>query len=288
MQLLSPPLTIAESFHVLIYRRYYLHCLLVLMSLHKDDRELNASAAEYRPRYSVEEEQSNEISDKELYKESYERCSADLEMLSAAYPEEISILNTTQYEQEEEEIHIPDWFPLVFSLMLPDLSKKNLSKKNQTHGANIIMEFPMGYPTEKSLQIVSYRGASSSKKDHVEAAVAAIRGTATESLEVYGGEECALACCAAAIETWNDCHEEDLAAIIIAEKMKEEEEAKNEKPSDDDIHWFTAEDTLLDRKSVFQSHICKVSDENMVRRAVNKLIDGNSKIQRATHNMVSF
>ena len=254
------------------------------MSQHKDGKELNASADEYRPDHSVEE-QPDGISDQELYQESYERCAADLEILSAAYPEEISILNTHHDEQlGEEEIIIPDWFPLVFTLMLPDLSKK----KNQSHhGANITMEFPMGYPIEKPLQIVSYRGTSSSKKDHVEAAVAAVRSSATESFEVYGGEECALACCASAIESWNDCHERDLAARMSAAKLKEEQ-VDNERPRDDDIHWMTAEDTLMDRKSVFQCHICKVSDEDMVRRAVNKLIDGSSKIQRATHNMVSF
>ena len=57
---------------------------------------------------------------------------------------------------------------------------------------------------------------------------------------------------------------------------------------DNDIHWITSEQTLIDRKSVFQAHLCQVSNEDMVKRAVHKLIQGSTKIQRATHNMFAY
>ncbi len=246
------------------------------------------------------------------YQESFERASADLEILCAAYPEEIAIFQgeETSYdengkkvnkmistlEESHSELEIPKWFPLVFTLTLPaslpdsDEIIQETQEQPKRHGANITMEFPMGYPSSKQLQIVSYRSSSSMKKEYIEQAANAVRTAASEAMEIYGGEECGLACCAAAIEAWNECLEREQMEVSHALQTAESERAARaammENENDDDIHWITAEDTLVDRRSVFQAHVCVVSSDDMVRRAVRKLIQSSNKIQRATHNMV--
>ena len=216
--------------------------------------------------------------DLETYSESFERSSADLEILCAAYPDEINLERNDLYNgcEEEKEENQPDWFPLIFTL--------NLTLDDNKFGASITMEFPKGYPTSKALEIVSYRSSSTVKKDIIEQVVSSIRETANEALDTYGGEECGLACCAAAIERWS--------SLIESEPQREETTVKILHDtnqiinSDDDINWITSENILVDRKSVFQAHVCVVRSDDMVSRAVNKLIEGNTKVQRATHNMV--
>lgn len=223
--------------------------------------------------------------DQEKYSESFERASADLEILCAAYPEEIMLLEGT-YSQEnnhdhyDNEIEIPSWFPLLFTL--------NLTHDRNKYGATITMEFPIGYPTLKSLEVVSYRCSPSIKKEIIEQVVDAVRKAASDAIDTFGGEECGLSCCAAAIDCWNTLLESEQQIMLDRECAVEtqlQSQAKLEN-QDDDINWITSDETLVDRKSVFQAHVCFVSSEDMVTRAVNKLINGSTKIQRATHNMV--
>mmetsp|Transcript_19905 Transcript_19905/g.24548 ORF Transcript_19905/g.24548 Transcript_19905/m.24548 type:complete len:324 (+) Transcript_19905:77-1048(+) len=235
----------------------------------------------------------NDIDDeKEIYQESFERASADLEILCAAYPTEISSSLKIIKDDGDlgNEYQQPTWFPLVFTLTLQNTmcSSSPLSKDAQSQfGANITMEFPKGYPTKKSLQVVSYRVSHSVKKEHIEEVVASVKEAASEAMSVYGGEECGFSCCAAAIDEWNKIMEsEQQATHKVA--YEQEKVYKNNSHNDDDIHWITAENTLIDRKSVFQAHLCVISSEEMVQRAVSKLIEGSSKIQRATHNMYAY
>eukprot|EP01083_Nonionella_stella_P079817 219136_1 len=116
----------------------------------------------------------------------------------------------------------------------------------KTH-ATITMEFPKGYPTTKSLQVVSYR--ISSKKKIIEQVVASVKNAATEAMEEYGGEECGLACCAAAIECWTTLIESEEQLLLDRSKadMEEKLQLQMERINDDvDIHWITSEDTLVD------------------------------------------
>jgi len=195
---------------------------------------------------------------------------------------------------------IPSWFPLIFTLALPSLSNNNKNNNNNNNSANITMELPKGYPTTTTLQIVSYRGvppsSSADTKIYVEAAVTAARSAAKEALDLYGGEECALACCAAAFDSWRLSSEEfgtgvvgsDGASIGVGDGACTLISTGDDDDDDDDIHWITSENTLVDRKSVFQAHVCPVRSEDMVRRAVDRLIRGSSKIQRASHNMFAY
>ena len=101
--------------------------------------------------------------------------------------------------------------------------------------ATITMEFPKGYPMTKSLQVISYRSPSSTKKEIIEEVVATVKTTALEALggseinvDVYGeedesqieGEECGLLCCSVAIERWT-------TLIELEENERQQERKKS-------------------------------------------------------------
>ena len=67
--------------------------------------------------------------DDDVYQESFERASADLLILRAAYPDEITFAGGEIVDGEQ--IAQPTMFPLIFTLRLG-------------HGATITMEFPKG------------------------------------------------------------------------------------------------------------------------------------------------
>jgi hypothetical protein len=235
---------------------------------------LDATAPEFISAGSNNDEQ-------ELLSESFDRASSDLEILRAAYPNEIVLDGQCSNEDNNDDFdHQPTWFPLIFTL--------SLSKGHHKFGATVTMEFPKGYPTSKSLEVISYRSSPTVKKEIIEQVVNTVKQTALEALNTYDGEECGLSCCAAAIDSWTTLIEAEQQEISVQEQAAVEAQNKERINQDDhEIHWITSEDTLIDRKSVFQAHLCIVSSEDMVKRAVNKLIEGSTKIQRATHNMVS-
>jgi hypothetical protein len=251
-------------------------------------------AAKYAKNRTLTNENSIDEAHEDKYMESYERAAADMEILCAAYPEEINIVHpdymietgsSSDTTTDANDYQIPSCFPLIFTLNLPASldNDSSLFQKSRQFGGNITMEFPKGYPA-KELQIVSYRSFQGIKKEIIEQVVNNIRSTAKEAVELYGGEECGLACCSVALECWNECLEDLISenAAILDETPKEKIDTY------DDIEWITAKTTLVDRKSVFQAHVCVVDSDEKVRRAVNKLIEGNSKIQRATHNMYAY
>merc|ERR1711879_355819 len=47
-------------------------------------------------------------------------------------------------------------------------------------------------------------------------------------------------------------------------------------------------DIIIDRKSVFQAHVCRVTSVEEVKRAQNYLIASSRKIAEATHNMTAY
>ena len=87
----------------------------------------------------------------DVYQESFERASADLEMLRAAYPDEITFEGGNGDGdgdgEEGEEAAQPNWFPLIFTFSLGHMmSTHNCSQQDETRrfGATITMEFPKG------------------------------------------------------------------------------------------------------------------------------------------------
>ena len=234
-----------------------------------------------------EGEDTSEL-ESDLYQESFERASADLEILCAAYPEEIKIFQSgDEFNESSEggiEHTLPSWFPLIFTLALPG-SLDGSPQATNKFGGNLTMEFPKGYPSKK-LQIISFRTSPSINKEYIEKVVACVQTTATEAVDLYGGEECGLQCCATAIECWTECLAEEQAQQV--EEFIEDADIAIDAELEDSINWISAETTLVDRKSVFQAHVCIVDSDAMVKVAVQKLICGSSKIQRASHNMFAY
>jgi len=182
--------------------------------------------------------------------ESLDRTLADMEMLSAAYPDEI---------KEPEDFTS---FPLKVSLVL-------------SNTAHIELEYVKGYPVDSNVQIASYR-SNTNEKVRMEATVAAVRTAANECLRE--GIEGGLACVAAALETWSDYGDAEEPDTPSTPTEVTPTRTKT-------FRWINGE-PLLDRKSTFQAHACRVSTDADVREALSQLLDGNSKLQRATHNMV--
>lgn len=189
---------------------------------------------------------------------------ADLEMLQAAFPDEVKTKTTPPPSAAP-----PRQFPLYCSFYLaPD--------------SFVELEFIQGYPMTVGVQVSKYR---SPHKAQMEAVVAAIRNAAKECLEDQ--VEGALACCAAALETWNDCTKETLCTEHDknVDIIQQPQESPMHVPT---VEWITANEPLVDRKSSFLAHVCKVTSEQQVHHALRQLIDGNSKLQRATHNMYAY
>ena len=218
--------------------------------------------------------------------ESLERARADLEMLLAAYPDEVKV---SGYNEQVQEISA---FPIRFELrlFLPHSEDNNVSSDL---GAVITMEMNEGYPVERGIEISSYRILSTTRvsKKTLESAVQSIRDSASEALDI--GEEGALVCCMAAQQSWSDCIEEEI--LINYEKATTDEEQRHAASAHimeaaDNIHWIAGKEgcgIISDRKSTFQAFVCTVYNEEMVSRALQNLISSSNKIQKATHNMVS-
>lgn len=189
--------------------------------------------------------------------ESLERALADVEMLTAAYPDEVSCDNGAT-----------DQLPWHVTLRLSET-------------AHVQLSLGKGYPTSSNIEISSYR-CGSDEKSRMEAVLVAIRSAAQECLT--DGMEGGFACCAAALEAWNESGQ-DINTVVIEESapvLQLQEEASGQT-----YRWTTGE-PLLDRKSAFQAHVCRITAESDVRPALFQLLNGNSKLQRATHNMWAY
>lgn len=246
----------------------------------------NVNCADFNER--IEEQITKEENEEEVEEnteESLMRAMADLELLTAAYPDEITLHHTANPLQNSNNSNesalepLPRNFPLVFTLHLS--SSNPLTKKNPS----ITMQLSHGYPTTSGITVTSYRIGSSSKL-HVENVVSAIHAASVQSL----GEESALLCCAAAMEAWQQ------AANLQNHALEDENTSLpdtpvstkpiNQQPSSFGL-WITGE-PLMDRKSTFQAHLCSIASELDVPRALDALIGTSGKLQRATHNMYAY
>ena len=184
---------------------------------------------------------------------SLDRALADAEMMAAAYPEEVEILDNHHDSLQHIQLRLSD-------------------------KAHCVLVLPQGYP-DVPLEVERYRSV---EKSRMEAVVAAIREKAQECK----GMEAGLFCCAVALEAWEAYEESSVLPL-------EEEDVPSPCPppvvmsrNSTTFHWISGE-PLLDRKSAFQAHLCRITKEADVRPALAELLDGNSKLRRASHNMVS-
>jgi hypothetical protein len=211
--------------------------------------------------------------------ESLDRALADIEMLQAAYPDEIDVPITYATEIKRQ-------FPLHVTLRLDD--DDGVVAAPSSSSSSIRLEFIDGYPVQSGVQIASYR---SPEKDRIDAVARAVRLVAEECLQ--DGIEGGLACCATAMQTWQDYDggQED------RQQQHEERVSKTKTTAVDSIpqrlmpsrqyEWITGE-PLMDRKSIFLAHVCRVTSEIEVRESLDQLLFSSSKIQRATHNMYAW
>lgn len=190
--------------------------------------------------------------------ESLERALADIELLQAAYPDEIDVAPNNNNNNKS--------FPLHVTLSLDGEGSSTIG-----------LEWMEGYPTKTGVVISSYR---SSQKERMDQVARRVRQAAQECLE--DEMEGALACCAAAMEAWGDYVDENEEQA--AQSMPIISTSSYEPPSK--VYKWISGEPLVDRKSTFVAHVCQVSSEVEVKEALYQLISSSSKIQRASHNMV--
>jgi hypothetical protein len=197
---------------------------------------------------------------------SLERALADLEMIQAAYPDEISL---------PADEHGPyQTLPRKFTLHLSE-------------HASLTMELQEGYPTRTGVQISDFRSTKPTDKMRLESVVQAVRRVAKECQD--DEMEGSISCCAAALEAWNDADSafNETAETVEANGREHLRIQETKASSTTSYNWISGE-PLLDRKSAFQAHICAVHSEKEAREALHQLITSSSKIQRATHNMSAW
>lgn len=206
--------------------------------------------------------------------ESFERALADVEIVVAAYPDEVSVP-----PDDTGGVASNTSFPLRWTIHFSEHTF-------------VTLELVSGYPIESGVQVSSYR-SSPNDKDRIEATVSAIRVASRECQrdEIEGG----FACCSMALETWNN-YQESEAALITAAIPKSthmttpacNERLRMDRADTETCYKWISGKPLMDKKSTFQAHLCRVSTERDVYAALDQLIAGSSKLQRASHNMLAW
>lgn len=244
---------------------------------------------------------------------SLQRALADIEILFSAYPDEVRMVETSdedisttivpddssirrheQHQQEQKQNH-PEQnhnqhFPLYIIFQLSST-------------AILKLQFETGYPISSNITVVSYR-CHPRETSCMEAIVTAIQNTSMECLEneMEGG----LACCAVAKDLWDSYNTTSSAINNIAnaneivvdggdggeggvgrilQPFVDFEHQQDEQDNDQKYNWISSA-TIIEKKSIFQSHVCSVRSEDDVPMALQQLKYKNTRIQRATHNMV--
>jgi hypothetical protein len=213
--------------------------------------------------------------------ESLSRALADLEIVASAYPDEVQLPGNLQRWMQRGDNGSNDstrnakegdrvQFPIRFTLYFDPISF-------------VLLEITAGYPSRGAgLRVVSFRNNSSENKARMELAVSAIREASLECLE--DGVEAGLMCCSAGLDRWNEGVDGALSSTPCdtsddALRIDEAVEGSNS------LVWVSG-DPIVEKKSVFQAHVCRISTEAQAQPALRILIGGSSKLQRATHNMV--
>jgi len=239
-----------------------------------------------------------------------ERARADIELMCAAYPDEVRIVSSTSvvasqqqqhcpsfthqesmiiHTQQQQEQGIPSEFPFFFTLCL-----KKMNTDTSSSSVSITMELPHGYP-QVSLRVVSYRGGNAVSKLFLEQIPSVIHSIAIAHAEK--NEECGFILCSHLLEMYNQSwkHDDSVQTQIEVGPLPPlptlDDVRIHSTPSSSCskiIPWISGQNTITDRKSVFQAHVCIVQSLEDVQLALSQLKEMNSKIQRATHNMVRF
>jgi len=122
------------------------------------------------------------------YDESLQAALADLELLQSAYPDEID-RDDESYCSSNNNKSCACSFPLTVTLRFSST-------------ASCQLQWRAGYPTATGIAIAASRAKDSAEQQQLERALRAIRATSAACWE--DGVEGGWACCAAAMEAWND------------------------------------------------------------------------------------
>jgi len=192
--------------------------------------------------------------------ESLERAIADLELVVSAFPDEI--------DQEDEDYSAVQTLPLHLTLRLSET-------------AHIKLEWSDGFPESSNVKVSSYR-SSRSEKAIIDEVLQSIQLKSAECLA--DGIEGGLSCCMAATETWNDTNEARQTHDLRKTRDSVEDPVALSSPHPS-FQWVVGE-PLLDRKSTFLGHACRIESQDDVAIALQELLSSHPKYRRATHNMV--
>lgn len=208
--------------------------------------------------------------------ESLELALADVEILCSAYPDETKDVTLEQTSSQ---------FPLHLILHFSET-------------AYIQIEWVQGYPVKSNIQVATYR-SKPLEYARLERAVKELRMAA--ELCLLEGVEGGLACCAAAFYAWNsdttDSFDEmnlslDSTSVPLVTAAtshcsgSHQHQHKQSLKSNLQTYSWNSGNPLIDRKSTFIAHACRIAAESEVQPALQQLLNSHSKFQRATHNMV--
>lgn len=207
---------------------------------------------------------------------SLERARADIEIIQSCYPDEIS--SSSCFDDSST-------FPFQFTLQL----------STDSSASNLTLRLEQGYPIVSGVQIGDYRTDTVKQKARLEAVVRAVRKVSSECQEEE--IEGCIACCAIALETWNDYSQVESKYNNFGEESETIDGSSTKNSLNDKLsnttapkklyNWISGE-PLLDKKSSFQAHLCEVYSEQEVQEALQQLLTSSSKIQRASHNMYAW
>jgi len=233
---------------------------------------------------------------KEEDKESLQAALADVEILQSAYPDECHVEDENDDDAATDPQQQRQAFPLTVTLRFSPT-------------ASCRLQWIAGYPTRTGVQVASYRARDSAEQAALDRAVAAIRATSAaccDEQQVEGG----LACCAAGLQAWEEAMEmmenthnkdaaernDDITAMVktsttnSGDQDAENKEQSTSTPAHPSSHHYTwiSGPPLLDRKSSFQAHLCRITCADEVKPALEQLVASSSKLQRATHHMYAY
>lgn len=266
-----------------------------------------------------QQDDKEDAEDDELVSLSMERALADVEMICAAYPDQVT--RDEGDDAEDNKFDMDDTTrcrSLFFTLHFPDDVDSHPGATTSTSTSTccrLQILWKEHYPVATNVQIVSYRCRNSVDKGRLDTALSALRRTAQECMEEE--REGCFPCISAALEAWeaavelsnvtttatrtdqsvvkidalpdrslshrnNDGQVED---SVIAVGGKDPPPKLPTSVEDSSFHWYTGEPVVV-QKSTFVGHVCRIERADQVPRALQELIGRNSKLQRATHNMV--
>jgi putative IMPACT (imprinted ancient) family translation regulator len=270
-----------------IYRHFHVEVKAFFFSfpIFSVDTMTHYQTYAYGHEHNTKMNDNDDNDEQEAGESSIERARSDLEIIQSCYPDEI----------DKNSSSTSDTFPFQFTLQLLD----HVS-------TSITMKLDPGYPVFTGVQIATYQTDKAQYKARLEAVVRAVRKVSLECQE-EGIEGCIM-CCAIALETWNDYCDSNInsnnnnsdsdetdneSSPSTSAEYDDNNSNKQHSNDEDEDHttrvyeWISGE-PLLDKKSAFQAHLCKVYSERDVKDSLHQLLTSSSKIQRASHNMYAW